>query len=179
MLDTLSSLRSLPRSSTADLNTSRAIVRAPALAAVAVIMALLALLPLGSILAQQAPATPVLSSGAAANSRTEVTTISAPIPVIDGEVTNLLLKGKQLEVHYQNTGTITTTIIGELQVRDANGELVLAVPFAEAHRIDAGRKEKFTIAMPKLSPGEFTLYAVVDFGGDTMTAAQAALKIQP
>lgn len=149
--------------------------RATLLTVVVLTLAILALLPLGALLAQQAPVQSVLSAGGnAPHIRPE----SSPIPVIDGEVTDLLLKGKQLEIRYQNTGTIATTIVGELQVRDSSGELVVAVPFVEARRVEAGRKEKFNVAMPKLAAGDYLLYAVVDFGGESMTAAQAALKVQ-
>lgn len=99
--------------------------------------------------------------------------------VIDGEVSDLLLRGKQLEVRYRNTGNVATEIVGELQVRDADGEVVEAVSFAESHKVAAGRRETFRVAMPALPPGKYTLYAVVHYGGPAMAAAQADLEVQP
>lgn len=99
--------------------------------------------------------------------------------VIDGEVSDLLLKGKQLEVRYRNTGNVPTAILGEVQVRDAEGEVVEAVPFAESHKVAPGKRESFRVAMPLLPPGKYTLYAVVHFGGPALAAAQAELEVQP
>ncbi|HCT58484.1 MAG TPA: hypothetical protein DGD08_14865 [Gemmatimonas aurantiaca] len=145
------------------------LLRAPLIALGILALAALALAPLAALGAQS------VSNGPAP----AVTADTLPVPVVDGEVSDLLLKGKQLEVRYRNTGSVATMIVGELQVRDANDEVVLAVPFADARRVEAGRAEKFRLAMPHLAPGHYTLFAVVDFGGETMTAAQAALEIRP
>lgn len=148
------------------------LLRAPLLALGTLAVAAIALAPLATLCAQSliAAAPIVIATGAQ--------TDTVPAPVVDGEVSDLFLKGKQLEVRYRNTGTVATVIEGELQVRDENDEVVLAVSFAEARRIDAGRSEKFRLAMPALEPGRYTLYAVVDFGGEMMTAAQAALEVR-
>ena len=68
---------------------------------------------------------------------------------------------------------------GEVQVRAGDDSLVVAVPLVEGKRIEAGRRETFRVAMPALPPGKYTIYAVVDFGGETLTAAQAELEIRP
>ena len=91
---------------------------------------------------------------------------------------DLVLKGKQLEIVYKNIGRVTTEILGELQVRDLEGNVVNAVPFVEGRRIDAGKTEKYRVNMPALSPGKYTLYALVHFGGPALAAAQADLEIQ-
>ena len=137
-------------------------LRAPLLALAILLVALLALLPAAAIRAQTAPA-------------------SSPIPVatVDGEVSDMFVKGKSLEVRYRNTGTTATSIIGEIQVRSGDDSLVVAVPLVEGKRIEAGRRETFKVAMPSLPPGRYTIYAVVDFGGETLTAAQAELEIRP
>lgn len=145
------------------------LLRAPLIALGILALAALALTPLAALRAQSMSNAPLPAA--------TVDTLS--LPVVDGEVSDLLLKGKQLEVRYRNTGSIATLIVGELQVRDIYDEVVLAVPFAEARRVEAGRAEKFRMAMPLLAPGHYTLYAVVDFGGEQMTAAQAALEIKP
>ncbi|HEY0929379.1 MAG TPA: hypothetical protein VGE27_05625 [Gemmatimonas sp.] len=144
-------------------------LRAPLIALGILALGAIALAPLAALRAQSVT-----------NGPTHTTvTDTLPAPVVDGEVSDLLLKGKQLEVRYRNTGSVATTIVGELQVRDEFDEIVLAVPFADARRVDAGRAEKFRLAMPQLAPGHYTLYAVVDFGGEQLTAAQAALEIKP
>ncbi len=134
-------------------------LRAPLMALVILLLALLALLPAAAIRAQTAP--------------------TSPLVTVDGEVSDMFVKGKLLEVRYRNTGTTTTEIIGEVQVRVGEDSLVVAVPLVEGKRIQAGRRETFRVAMPALPPGKYTIYAVVNFGGDAFTAAQAELEIRP
>lgn len=138
--------------------------RAPLAAVVAFLTALLVLYPGASL------------RGQSVSQRTGPDTVTA---AIDGEVSDLVLKGKQLEVTYRNIGTVATPIIGEVQVRDGEGEVVSAVAFVEGKRIEAGRTEKFKLAMPPLPPGRYTLFALVQFGGPALAAAQADLEILP
>lgn len=141
-------------------------LRAPLMALAIFLFALLVLLPAAAIQAQTAPA---LNSVSAA----------ASVATVDGEVIDMVVKGKSLEVRYRNTGTSATEIIGEVQVRLGDDSLVVAVPLVDGKRVAAGRRETFRVAMPSLPPGKYTIYAVVDFGGATMTAAQAELEIRP
>ena len=137
--------------------------RSPLMALAILLFALLALLPAAAITAQAAPASPS----------------AAPLATVDGEVSDMFVKGKSLEVRYRNTGTTATEIVGEVQVRDGDDSLVAAVPLVEGTRVDAGKRKTFRVAMPSLPPGRYTMYAVVNFGGDTLTAAQAELEIRP
>lgn len=137
--------------------------RAPLLVVVIFVLALIALYPGASLRAQAAPSTAPVSAASG----------------IDGEVSALVLKGKQLEVTYRNIGSVATTIVGELQVRNEAGEVVSAVPFVEGRRIDAGKTDKFKLAMPALAPGKYVLFAIVQFGGPEMAAAQAELEVLP
>ena len=98
---------------------------------------------------------------------------------MDGEVSDMFVKGKSLEVRYRNTGTTATDIIGEVQVRVGDDSLVAVVPLMDGKRIEAGRRETFRVLMPALPPGKYTIYAVVNFGGEALTAAQADLEILP
>jgi hypothetical protein len=139
--------------------------RASLVVVVTFLLALLVLYPGASLRGQSAPARSTSDTVAGTD--------------VDGEVTDLVLKGKQLEVSYRNIGTVATPIIGELQVRDDAGEVVGAVPFVEGRRIEAGKSEKFRVAMPTLPPGKYTVYAVVHFGGPALAAAQADLEILP
>ena len=133
-------------------------LRAPLMALAILLFALLALLPAAVVQAQGAPAN-------AAS--------------VDGEVSEMFVKGKSLEVRYRNTGATATEIVGEVQVRDSDDALIAAVPLVEGKRVKAGKHETFRVAMPTLPPGKYTIYAVVDFGGDSLTAAQAELEIRP
>lgn len=139
------------------------LLRGPLVVVAIFILALLVLYPGASLRALSAPS----DAG-----------VSAPIETVDGEVTDMYVKRKQLEVVYKNTGSVATEILGEVQVRDADGELVATVPLVEARRIGAGRTEKFRVPMPDLPPGSYTIYAVVDFGGAELTAAEATLEIR-
>jgi hypothetical protein len=141
--------------------------RAPLVVVVIFVLALIALYPGASLRAQAAPAGSAMTAG-----------VSTTPPPVDGEVVDLLLKGKQLEVVYKNIGRVTTEILGELQVRDPDGNVVEAVPFVEGRRIAAGKTEKYRVNMPALPPGKYTLFAVVHFGGPALAAAQADLEIQ-
>ena len=143
--------------------------RAPLLAVTIFVLALLALYPGASLRAQAAPG---------ANS-TAGTPAAGSAAAVDGEVSDLVLKGKQLEITYRNIGSVTTPIVGELQVRNEDGDVVSAVPFVEGRRIDAGKSEKFKLAMPALAPGKYVLFAIVQFGGPEMAAAQAELEVLP
>lgn len=97
---------------------------------------------------------------------------------LNGEVRDMVRKGDSIEVTYKNTGTKAAAIVGEVQVRSGDDELVTTVLLADSLIVKAGATQRFRVAMPKLAKGHYTLYAVVDFGGDAMTAAQAALQIK-
>jgi len=137
-------------------------LRAPLMALAILLFALLTLLPAAAMQAQTTP-----PAG------------PAPVATVDGEVSDMFVKGKSLEVRYRNTGTTATEIVGEVQVRAGDDSLVAAVPLVDGKRIEAGRRETFRVAMPSLPPGKYTIYAVVNFGGETLTAAQAELEIRP
>ena len=96
---------------------------------------------------------------------------------VDGEVRDMYVKGDSLEVVFANTGRRAVAISGEVQVRDADDELLLAIPLDSAS-VSAGKVRKLKIAMPALAKGAYVLYAVIDFGGAELTAAQAALEIR-
>jgi hypothetical protein len=137
--------------------TRTSLLRAPLMAVVILLLALWLLFPGAALRAQNAP--------------------TLPVPAVDGEVSDMFVKGKSLEVHYRNVGTVATAIVGEVQVRTADDSLVMTVPLVESMRVDAGRKATLRIPMPALPRGKYTLYAVVDFGGEQLTAAQAALEV--
>jgi len=157
-------MTSLPRTS---------LLRAPLLVVAIFVLALMALYPGASLRAQASP-----NSQAGVASGTTSISVDPPAER-DGEVADMYVKGKQVEVLYRNTGRTATSILGELQVRDRDGELVATATLVEGRTVGAGRSEKLRVAMPALAPGHYTLYAVVDFGGESLTAAEAALEIKP
>lgn len=112
-----------------------------------------------------------------ASAERSVTTAIAAHDVA-GEVRDLVLKGDSIEVTYKNTGTRATAIVGELQVRGDDEELVSSVLLADSMMVKAGATVRMRVAMPTLAKGRYTMFAVVDFGGPEMTAAQAALEIR-
>ena len=106
-------------------------------------------------------------------------------PVVDlataaiaGEVRDMVLKGDSVEVMYVNTGTVPTVISGEVQVYVTEEDLKASVMFADALTVKAGATVRFRVAMPKLQRGKYTMIAIVDYGGETMTAAKAALQMR-
>ena len=102
-------------------------------------------------------------------------------PAIEGKLTNMAIvgaKGDTIELTYQNTGTVPMPIAGEVQVHAGADDTVASVPFVDGLMVRAGATQRFRVPMPKLTKGRYTLIAIVDYGGETMTAAQAKLDIR-
>lgn len=102
----------------------------------------------------------------------------AATPSIAGEVRNMVIKGDSIEITYANTGTAPTTIIGEVQVHVSEDEIAASLPFADTVTVRSGATQRFRVAMPKLAKGRYTLLAIVDYGGEHMTAARATLDMR-
>ena len=96
---------------------------------------------------------------------------------IDGEVSDVVVRRDSLEVTYRNIGKLRTDVVGEVQVRAANDSLVAVVALDDA-TVLTGTTRKWRVPMPKLPAGSYTLYAIANFGGPALTAAQAALEIR-
>jgi hypothetical protein len=102
-------------------------------------------------------------------------------PVIDGRVQNVAItgaKGDTIEITYANTGTTTTIIAGEVQMHVSRDSVAATIPFVDSRIIKPGETQRYRVPMPKLAKGRYMLLAIVDFGGETMTAAQAKLEIR-
>ena len=102
----------------------------------------------------------------------------AATPSIAGQVRNMVIKGDSIEITYANTGTAPSTIVGEVQVHVSEEEIAASLPFADTVTIRAGATQRFRVAMPKLARGRYTLLAIVDYGGENMTAAKATLDMR-
>lgn len=111
-------------------------------------------------------------------STVSVAAAAAHDPVVDGEVKDMVVHGDSIVVTYKNTGSTATAIVGEIQVRGADDDVVASVTLADSVIVKAGATRTFKVAMPKLEKGVYTMYAVVDFGGAELTAAQASLEIR-
>lgn len=96
---------------------------------------------------------------------------------IEGEVSDMYVRGDSLEVVYANTGKRATDIIGAVQVRTLGDTPVTEVPL-HAATVSPGTRYVMRVAMPKLAKGKYSLYAIVDYGGGELTAARAALEIK-
>ena len=96
---------------------------------------------------------------------------------VDGELSDMYVKGDSLEVIFRNTGKLRTTIVGEIQVQSADNSVVTTVPLDSA-TVLVGATRRFRVAMPKLPHGQYLLVALVDFGGEQLTAVQAALDMR-
>jgi len=103
--------------------------------------------------------------------------LSAQSLRIDGEVSDMYVKGDSLEVVFCNTGRFQTSLVGEIQVRLVGDSVVTALPIASAS-VKSGEQRTLRIAMPKLAKGAYVLFVVVDFGGAQLTAAKAELEIR-
>ena len=99
-------------------------------------------------------------------------------PSIAGEVRNMVIRADSIEITYVNTGTVPTTIIGEVQVHISEDEIAASLPFADAVMIRAGATQRFRVATPKLAKGRYVLLALVEYGGENMTAAKATLDMR-
>lgn len=96
---------------------------------------------------------------------------------VDGELSDMFVQGDSLEVIYRNTGKQRTNIVGEVQVQTPDESVVLTVPLDSA-TVLVGATRRFRVAMPKLPKGKYVLVALVDFGGEQLTAVQAALDMR-
>lgn len=95
----------------------------------------------------------------------------------DGELTDMYVKGDSLEIVFRNTGQLRTDIVGEIQVQTADSTVATTVTLdSTAVLVDATRHSR--VEVPKLPRGQCVLVALVDFGGDHLTAVQAALDIR-
>ena len=112
-------------------------------------------------------------------SRTTVPLYVTPAGLVaDGEVQDMFVSRDSISVVFANVGRVRADIVGEVQVRTPDDSvLVLAIPLQDA-TVLAGATRVIRVAMPRLRAGRYTLIGVVDFGGESLTAARAALEIR-
>ncbi|MES2523098.1 MAG: hypothetical protein V4617_10395 [Gemmatimonadota bacterium] len=114
--------------------------------------------------------------------RTVMTRASVPVYVTprglaaSGTMSAIVVRGDSVDLLFTNTGRTRADIVGVLQVRAADNTVVHSTPLAEG-TVLAGGTRRYRVPMPPLPPGRFTLLGIVDFGGDAMAAAQAAVEI--
>ena len=125
-----------------------------------------------AVVQSDAPSTPTVQARSSVPLYVTPSGLSA-----DGEVSDLFVRGDSLVVHFRNTGKLRSDVVGEVQVRVADDSLVAVVPL-EAATVLAGSERQWRIHMPRLAPGKYTIYGVVNFGGATLVAAQATLEIR-
>lgn len=119
-----------------------------------------------------------LKTIAARSGRTSIPLYVTPSGLsADGELSNMYVKGDSLEVIYKNTGKVRTNIVGEIQVQTAGDSVVTTMPLDSA-TVLVGATRRFRVAIPKLPRGKYLLVALIDFGGEQLTAVQAALDIR-
>jgi len=127
----------------------------------------------------------VRSTGAPKAKHDSATTVHNTVPVfvtpsgliIDGELSDMYVKDDSLEVIFRNTGKQRTNIVGQVQVQTPDASIVVTMPL-ESATVLVGATRKFRVAMPKLPRGQYVLVAMVDFGGEQLTAVQAALEMR-
>ncbi len=96
----------------------------------------------------------------------------------NGDLQNMFVVGDSLEVVYENTGNVRHDIVGQVQVRTTSDSVVMTLPLPST-TVLAGTTRRFRVARPSLRPGAYVLFAIVDFGGEELTAVQAPLEIRP
>ena len=117
--------------------------------------------------------------------RSDTAAIHATVPLyvtpsglsVDGELSDMYVTGDSLEVIFRNIGKVRTNIVGEIQVQTIGDSVVATVPL-DSVTVLVGATRRFRVAMPKLPPGQYLLVALVDYGGEQLTAVQAALEIR-
>lgn len=125
----------------------------------------------------------VRSTGAAMHDSATVVHNTVPLFVtpsglmLDGELSDMYVTGDSLDVVFRNTGKQRANIVGEVQVQTADESVVVTLPLDSA-TVLVGATRKFRVAMPKLPKGKYVLVALVDFGGEQLTAVQAALEMK-
>lgn len=123
------------------------------------------------------------AEGAKDADRAEASRTTVPLYVtpsglsVDGELSDMYVKGDSLEVVFRNTGKLRARIVGEIQVQTPDDSVVTTVPLEEA-TVLMGATRHLRVPMPKLPRGSYVLMAIVDFGGDQLTTVQAALEMK-
>lgn len=106
-------------------------------------------------------------------------------PVVDittasiaGEVRDMVVKGDSIEVTYVNTGTIATAVAGDVYLYFGPDRLAASVALVNGPIVCAGATQFLRAALPKLARGKYVIVAIVDYGGENLTAAKAALDMR-
>ncbi|HYW30387.1 MAG TPA: hypothetical protein VE869_02690 [Gemmatimonas sp.] len=102
--------------------------------------------------------------------------VTPPELDVAGAVSALIVRRDSIDVLFENTGRSRADIVGVVQVRTHDNTVVHSMPLPEATVLPGGLR-RYRIPVPALPPGRFTVIGIVDFGGDVMAAAQAALEI--
>lgn len=125
------------------------------------------------------------SATASPNSSDSIATTRSTVPlyvtpngmVVDGELTDMYVKSDSLEVVFKNVGKQRVYIVGEVHIQKTDDARVATIPLAEA-TVLVGATRRLRIAMPMLPRGHYTVIALVDFGGDELTAVRADLEMK-
>ena len=128
--------------------------------------------------------------------RTGVKVYGEPaVPRRDGAVVDMLLEdgatdgtttppagpasapGAALGVTFRNLGDVQLRVQGAVEVRRFDNTLVDRLSF-DAFPVLPGADRRVDVAVPPLPPGRYLLLALLDFGGDEITAGQLEYEVR-
>jgi P pilus assembly chaperone PapD len=83
---------------------------------------------------------------------------------------------REAVVRFANTGTAHYRLKAELEIRDANAQLLHRLP-AREFPMTPGAWVDLHLPMPTLAPGDYIAIVLLDFGGDDISAAQIDFRV--
>ncbi|HXF82129.1 MAG TPA: hypothetical protein VNN19_05200 [bacterium] len=105
--------------------------------------------------------------------------------VLRGAITGMVAaprpgrRGADVKVIFRNGGNVHVRAQGEVVILGADGGLLARLPVAEATILPGGWRE-FRVAWdaPPLSPGAYTVRAVLDYGADALVAGELTFTVR-
>jgi hypothetical protein len=105
--------------------------------------------------------------------------------VLRGAITGMVAaprpnrRGADVKVIFRNSGNVHVRAQGEVTILGADGALLARLPVAEATVLPGGVRE-FRVAWdaPPLSPGTYTVRAVLDYGADALVAGELTFMVR-
>lgn len=85
--------------------------------------------------------------------------------------------GYQVVIYYENTGNVHQRVSGSLEVIDRTGAVVQKLELEE-FPILPGAARRIAANLPLLARGIYQLRAVMDYGGETLVAGVAVLRVR-
>ena len=105
-----------------------------------------------------------------------------------GVITDISVKDQKtggkatVEVIFENQGNSLLKCSGQVQILDENGEMVRSIPLEYGHApftvYPGGRRIVYGHIGGNLSPGDYLLLAIIDYGGEDLVAGEMEFEVK-